>query len=105
MKIEGVTGAPYNMPRTQRAIPAPFRRPSINAGGVMVKRTWQQTKVMDVKEGDVIAEFGRVDLIEEWLVRDPFEYRVQFTNPDGLQKTCGAEATVLAFSSEQTTNE
>lgn len=100
MDLHGVTGKPYSHPKVQRALPAPFQRPSINAGGTVVKRKWQPTKVMDVVADDVVAEFGMVRHVEQWVIRDPHEYYVELTNVHGRTRRFGVHDSVFAFHPE-----
>lgn len=61
MEIQGVTGKPYSVPKTRRALPQPFARQRIDVGGgSRVPRSWQDRSVLDVKQGDTVAEFGTV---------------------------------------------
>lgn len=98
MELHGVTGKPYNAPRTQRAIPAPFSRPSINAGGETVRRTWKQTKALDLNDGDVVAGVGKIRHVERWVINRPHEYRVHVTNVLGDIRVYGVHESVFAFS-------
>ncbi len=96
MELHGVTGQPYSTPRVQRSIPAPFERPSIDAGGTK-KRVWQQTKVADLVHDDVVAEFGRISAIQQYVIQDPREYRVKITNVLGAHRDYGIYDSVFAF--------
>lgn len=62
MELSGVTGSPYNTPRTRRALPKPFVRPSIDISGTakLIKRVWRELNVLDVKPGDTVAGVGVV---------------------------------------------
>lgn len=97
MDLHGVTGKPYAHPKVQKTLPAPFQRPSINAGGTPVKRSWQQTKVADLTEGDIVADFGLVEQVQLFVSRDPHEYYVDVTNVLAVTKRFGIHETVLAF--------
>ncbi len=97
MELHGVTGAPYKHPKVQKTLPAPYQRPSIDAGGTPVKRSWKQTKVADLIEGDVVAEAGKIKLVELMVTHDPHEYWVDVTNVVGVTKRYGIHETVLAF--------
>lgn len=100
MDLHGVTGKPYSHPKVQRALPAPFERPSINAGGAFVKRKWQPTKVMDLAEGDTVAEFGVISSVAQYKDHDPARYLVKLTNILGRTETYGIHDSVYAFHKE-----
>jgi hypothetical protein len=54
--------------RIQRAIPAPFARPSITVGGASVgvpRRVWRNVAAHAVKAGDIVANFGRVTAVDD----------------------------------------
>jgi hypothetical protein len=92
-----IGGAPYPHQRIQRAIPAPFQRPSISAGGDGKKRNWQQTMVADLVAGDIVADFGKIESVRLDFRVDPYEWRVTIINPDGVERTYNIHDSVLAF--------
>jgi hypothetical protein len=98
LSLEGVTGAPYRHPKIQKKMPAPYSRPSISIGAAEVKRGWKQTHVTDLAEGDVVAAFGRIASVREWINRDPYEWNVVLTNVVGVTATYSGHDSVLAFS-------
>ncbi len=100
MELHGVSGSPYKHPRVNRTIPAPFQRPSINAGGGQVKRKWQPVRVSDLHEGDTVADFGTIAAQCTIKVRDPLEYFVEFTNVHGDVRRYKIHDEVFAFSTE-----
>lgn len=101
MSLEGVTGAPYKHPKIQKKIPAPYSRPSISVGEAKrAKRGWKQTPVTELVKDDIVADFGRVETVEEFVVRDPYAWNVKLTNAFGATKTFPGHDTVLAFSRE-----
>ncbi len=99
MELTGVTGAPYKHPKVQRKLPAPFQRPSINAGGAPVKRVWQQVKVLDLTEGDTVAGFGVIAEISEIRTFDR-AYYVVLTNVAGESWRYTVADVVFAFHPE-----
>jgi hypothetical protein len=103
MQLEGIAGAPPAHPRVQKTLPAPFARPSITVGGPQVKRRWQQRPVQDVTEGDIIAGFGQVKLIQEHIEIPAdaavcgIEWSITVTNLLGASKTYPGHETVMVF--------
>lgn len=66
-EIHGITGAPYSTPSVRKKLPAPHSRNRIDLdGGSRVKRSWQDTSVLDLSNGDMVSDFGLV-------VEDPEE--------------------------------
>lgn len=67
-ELHGVTGAPYNTPQVRKKLPAPFMRDRIDLdGGRRVKRSWKDVNVQQIKRGDVVADIGRIDAVNEFL--------------------------------------
>lgn len=97
MELRGVTGAPYKTPRVQKAMPAPFARPSISVGGAQVRRKWRQFRIMELNEGDVIPQFGRIAKTEDVVRRDPHEYFRAFYNGAGEKIVYRVSDSILAF--------
>lgn len=67
-EIHGVTGAPYKTPSVRRKLPAPFSRTRIDLdGGAQLKRSWKDVPVVEIKAGDIVANFGRVQSVNEFI--------------------------------------
>jgi hypothetical protein len=100
MELHGVTGAPYKHPTVRRAIPAPFARPSINAtGGKKIKRTWKDTAVIDLEQGDTVAGFGTVESSVEFInTESDVPWRVRIYNVMGDYRDFVGNDRVFSFS-------
>ena len=113
MELHGSTGSPLlrDNTRVQRKLPSPFKRPSITVGGgVEVKRQWRQVPVRSLNVGDVVADVGMIDNIDEILeipgrVWDgestDISWRVKLTNVVGGVHEFGGESVVLAYTAER----
>jgi hypothetical protein len=67
-EIHGITGAPYNTPQVRKKLPSPHQRPRIDMdGGTRVKRTWKDTPVLDIKAGDMVADIGLIESVEQFI--------------------------------------
>lgn len=108
MNMQGVTGSPYSHPVTRRKLPAPFSRPSINAGGAPVKRFWKEVSVLAVKKGDTVAGFGVVEDVVEFInmpmeeTQDMREWRIRVYNVVGEYRDFPGHERVHAFTAEDT---
>lgn len=112
LDIQGVTGKPYNVPKTRRAMPAPFSRNRIDLdGGRRVHRSWQDISILDVKKNDTVAGFGtvaeRVEFVnipgqESLNNPDPAnpDWRVRLYNVMGDWQDYPGEQRVFAFVQE-----
>lgn len=104
MELHGVTGKPYKHPEVRRTVPT-FSRQRIDLdGGRQVKRVWQDTSVLAITAGDVIAGFGRVKTFVEYLPEvnglTSTKWLVRIYNVEGAWKDFGGEQRVFAFSVE-----
>ncbi len=105
-EIHGIAGAPYSTPQTRRKLPAPFQRPSITVGAAReIKRTWKDVAVVDLREGDVIAGFGKIASIEENvdIKRRPSAWWFVISNVLHDVAVYGGHDRVFAFAGEDLT--
>lgn len=120
MELHGVTGKPYDTPQVRKKMPDPFQRPRINldGGARQIKRSWKDTSVLDVRQGDTVAQFGTVvetkqtinlplagavDLSQEPVLEsDTIEltWRVRLYNVMGDYKDFPGEQRVFAFTAD-----
>ncbi len=106
MELHGITGAPYKTPQVRKKLPAPFARPVIDLdGGRHRKRSWKDTSVLDLRKGDVVSGYGKVDVVEESIRVSPaFDednpadvWRVRVYNVMGAFHDFGGHDRVYAF--------
>lgn len=104
MELHGVTGAPYKHPQIRRKTkPTPFSRDRIDLdGGRRAKRSWKETAIPDIVEGDVVADFGLVEHIVEFIRVENTEapWLIRFYNPHGGWNDFRGEQRVFAFSKD-----
>lgn len=69
------------MPKLPKApsIPAPFKRPAVELTG-SVKRTWGETRIDRIREGDIIRDFGAVGHAEIQTMSNPPAIRFKAVN-------------------------
>lgn len=93
--------------RVQRAIPAPFQRPSvtIGAGPDQVHRQWRNILVCDIHDGDIVPDIGRIVAVDD-IIGDVdssvfgatyHPWCIRLTGADGLSKTYPANELIFAF--------
>lgn len=112
MDITGVTGKPYKHPQVRRTVPIHTRSRIDLDGGSRVKRSWRDTSVTNIVEGDTVADFGLIESVVEFVnVPDresfnseapapPPTWRVRFYNVMGDWRDFPGEQRVFAFSKD-----
>lgn len=111
-EIHGVTGKPYSTPHVRKRLPAPFTRARIDLdGGRHVKRSWKDTSVLDIKEGDIVADVGRIDVVTEFIQtpelasrgkeQTPVVWRVRFINALGDYFDFPGHQRLYAFTADE----
>lgn len=107
LELTGVTGAPYKHPEVRKRMPAPHSRDRIDLDGASrEKRSWKDTSVLKIIEGDTVAGFGRVvsavEFIPRFADRDlESRWQVRLTNVDGVWRDYGGHERLFAFSRDQ----
>lgn len=107
MELHGVTGAPYKTPNVRKKLPAPFLRDRIDLdGGRRVKRSWKDLSVLKVKRGDLVADFGRIEAVGEFIEHpdghaSPTIWRVRLYNVVGEYRDFPGEQRVFAFTPDE----
>ncbi len=83
--------------RVQKAMPAPFRRPSINLGAPLEKRVWRNTLACDLAIGDTVPGVGRVYKVDETTYLPEGRWVIQVEGGLGNRREFSGEEQVLAF--------
>lgn len=94
--------------RIQKAVPSPYKRPSINAWHPVEKRIWRNTLACDLVVGDTVPGVGRVHHIVEGVPQytrvhglpDPVrtsDWTITVTGGVDNERTFKGEELVLAF--------
>ncbi len=106
MELHGVTGSTYKHPNVRKKLPPPFTRNRIDLdGGRQVKRSWQDLSVVKVKKDDIVADFGRVEAVSEFIrvhegIGGDDVWRVRLFNVMGEYRDFRGEQRVFVFAPE-----